>query len=296
MIVKFNEGKYDLNLLRAFKLRIEMLWFPLRRLFRAAKRDVKNLNILGGTLLVFLPLAGVLFYLAVKFELFLPEEAVQELLLIILGSFVLLAVRETLEFEKQRTVVLKKQEQAYYEARIEFRQYINEIRHYFKLKPRYDIFPYAKDYSESVKDCVSQIRESGDFGAEINDVSILAAATDRLKQFCIEFRAQVFRDGFEREKGEGLSAWLAALTDCLVDLRIELDKTPDKASTGHCVRVIYDMKNVLDCVRSPWRLTMDFKYTEKLKQKYERYKVQEEKSVSCVERSEVSLEINKTSY
>ncbi len=94
---------------KAICFQFQKLWFPSRRFLRAVKRCVMYLKDWLPVLAVFTPIAiGALFVLW-KANLISHSSAIVELVLLFLGSFMLLAIREIREKEIKRHQSLLRQ-------------------------------------------------------------------------------------------------------------------------------------------------------------------------------------------
>lgn len=100
---------YELPLLLACGYYCRRAWFPLRRLMRAIKRALLSLRGWASTLLVFVPVCIVVFATLIHAGYLTLQNAVVEFVLITLGSFLLLAIKELRDSEAKRGEVLRKQ-------------------------------------------------------------------------------------------------------------------------------------------------------------------------------------------
>lgn len=109
MRIRFEGDSYEMTMFRATLFHVQHAWFPIRRFLRAVKRAAKSLASWGSTLLLFIPIfVGVLSGL-VWWQLIKLPEAISEFCLLLLGSFLLLAIKEVRDREIRRHSILKKQ-------------------------------------------------------------------------------------------------------------------------------------------------------------------------------------------
>ncbi len=109
MKIRFENNSYELPFFRAISFHFQRAWFPARRLLRAVKRAVKSLASWGSTLLLFVPIFVVVLSGLVWWQFIKVPEAISEFCLLLLGSFLLLAIKEVRDREIRRHAVLKKQ-------------------------------------------------------------------------------------------------------------------------------------------------------------------------------------------
>lgn len=107
--VTYCMSSYELPLFRAFGFFCRKAWFPFRRLLRAIKRVFFSLIGWISTLVVFIPLCVAVFAFLIRCNFLVLNEAVIEFVSIILGSFVLLAIKELRDSEAKRREALRKQ-------------------------------------------------------------------------------------------------------------------------------------------------------------------------------------------
>lgn len=109
MRIRFENNSYEMTTACAILFYVQNAWFPARRFLRAIKRAVKSLASWGSTLLLFIPIfVGVLSGL-VWWRIIAVPEAISEFFLLLLGSFLLLAIKEVRDGEIRRHATLKKQ-------------------------------------------------------------------------------------------------------------------------------------------------------------------------------------------
>lgn len=102
MIVKYGHRRYEMTVGRAVSFKLQKLWFPWRRFLRAVKRCFLNLKGWAPVLAVFTPIAALVLLVLYRVGLISAGGAIVEFVLIFLGSFMLLAIREIREKEVAR--------------------------------------------------------------------------------------------------------------------------------------------------------------------------------------------------
>lgn len=118
MRLSFYSQTYETTLFQGIRLRLMMLWFPIRRLLRAIKRLAKRQIIWIVVLAIFIPTAGAMLYAICNA---FSEESrfvvVFEVASIVLSSVVLLQIQEAIQKETERNLQLKRQWSFYSEIK-----------------------------------------------------------------------------------------------------------------------------------------------------------------------------------
>lgn len=102
MIVKYDWRRYEMALGRAVSFEVQKTWFLRRRFLRAVKRCFLSLRGWLPVLAVFVPVVLLSLLLLFRFNLISAEDVIVELVLVLLGSFALLTIREFREQEMNR--------------------------------------------------------------------------------------------------------------------------------------------------------------------------------------------------
>lgn len=134
MQIKYNNSQYEMTLFDGIRFWAMAAWFPIRRLLRVGKRSVLYLRNWISTLIVFLPICLVAFHLLLRFGQFSrPEEANVELVIILLGSVGLLAIKEFRDSEVMRHQKLKQQWESYINCQYELTEHFmdSQVRQEF---------------------------------------------------------------------------------------------------------------------------------------------------------------------
>lgn len=117
-----------MTLFNGIKFRAVTLWFPLKRFARALKRMGLHTLSWVSTLVVFLPICLAVYYLLLRFHIFLrPEDAVIELVSILLGSVALLAIKEFHDSETIRRQKLQQQWGSYTNCQFKFAGALHDL-------------------------------------------------------------------------------------------------------------------------------------------------------------------------
>lgn len=109
--------KYELPLLCGMAFKIRQLWFPIRRARRATRRTVVELRGWLVTILVFIPIGAAILSAMVALGCMKPESAITEFVLMLLGSVLLLMIKETRDNAARRKAVLVEQWKHYVNCR-----------------------------------------------------------------------------------------------------------------------------------------------------------------------------------
>lgn len=117
MQVTYKGKKYELPLLRGIVFKIRQLWFPIRRMERAARRTVLELRGWLVTLLVFIPIGVAILSAMVALGCMELEAAITEFVLMLVGSVLLLMIKETRDNAARRKAVLVEQWKQYASCR-----------------------------------------------------------------------------------------------------------------------------------------------------------------------------------
>ena len=154
MKVAYRMSSYELPLFRAFGFFCLKAWFPIRRLARAIKRDVVFLAGWITTLLVFIPICIIVFAVLIFSGHLDFDGAIVELVSIILGSFLLLAIKELRDYEAKRRDILRKQWELYVIWRSELTYNLKTFFHHAGVEIKSFVF------LESTESWKSAFRES----------------------------------------------------------------------------------------------------------------------------------------
>lgn len=101
--------EYEMSFVHAIGLELHRAWFPLRRLLRAGKRALHRLSSWASTLLLFIPICLLVLAGLTYSGVLNIGDAVTEFASILLGSFLLLAIKEIRDSESDRGGILRQQ-------------------------------------------------------------------------------------------------------------------------------------------------------------------------------------------
>lgn len=107
MRVSFENARYELMLTDGLRFHVLLSWFPTRRFLRAAKRIIAYGVHWLPTISVFMPTCLLTYGVLCRMGLIRWDEIAVELVSIVMGSIVLLLVKETLDSEHRRRLILK---------------------------------------------------------------------------------------------------------------------------------------------------------------------------------------------
>ncbi len=105
--VSFENTGYELIFIDGLRFHILHFWFPMRRFLRAVKRIIAYGVRWLPTILVFMPTCLLTYGALSRVGLMRRDEITVELVSIVIGSIVLLLVKETLDSEHRRRLILK---------------------------------------------------------------------------------------------------------------------------------------------------------------------------------------------
>lgn len=117
MRVTCKGNRYELTLLSGMVFKLRQLWFPMRRIARAVRRTILELRGWLVTLLIFIPIGAVVLSAMVALGCLGPESAITEFVLMLLGSVLLLTIKETRDDAARRRAVLVEQWKHYASCR-----------------------------------------------------------------------------------------------------------------------------------------------------------------------------------
>lgn len=109
MRVSYNCEMFELTLPSYLRYRSHLLWFPIRRVGRCVKRNLKRLSFWVAPVLLFSAFSGFILLLLVSYNGLNGTEAINELIFILLSSVALLYIKDTFDFERSRKEILQLQ-------------------------------------------------------------------------------------------------------------------------------------------------------------------------------------------
>lgn len=128
MKISFEHTAYEMTLSDGIRFRIIAAWFPFRRLLRTIKRAFLYLKTWISTLVLFLPICLIVYYLLLRFHIFeRTGDAIVELVSILLGSVALLAIKEFRDSEVLRHWKLQQQWGSYTNCQYELTRALHNL-------------------------------------------------------------------------------------------------------------------------------------------------------------------------
>lgn len=265
MRIRFEGDSYEMTIFHGLLFHLQHAWFPVRRLLRAVKRSAKSLASWGSTLLLFIPIfVGVLSGL-VWMRFIKLSEAITEFCLLLLGSFLLLAIKEVRDREIRRHVILKKQWSFYSEWHQELLVSLLRLAKCMgiDISGRYDFLDSRGNIDAAINLAIAiepNISHCSDFLTRINE--IVSAIPNIAREF--EF---VDWDAF------GGSGYL------FQDIRSQIESFPPLGDSSFEIRVswlrglAFSVLQLLALIRRPWRYRNDVARRELLSRYVQKYGV-----------------------
>lgn len=260
MTLIWNREKYEMEMIPYIMFRWKRLGFKRMRLLRAIKRTALGLRGWGATLLVFIPIAVAVMMLAVIFGFVDCYGAIIELISIVLGSFLLLSIKESRDREDKRHSILLYQREYCNQLRSNLTVVFNSLMTDCGLHPvGWGIFDGAEPASFYV--C---------FSKELGDTSSRSPTACRkhlqeILKLVEDYRAEVLRTQFVDYEFPSDVSWTVPETEKLIHALLDedpeiivssvRDKLPDLATNLHYI---------IASIRRPWRYTRERDLKEKL--------------------------------
>lgn len=153
MRVTYKGNKYELPLLCGMVFKIRQLWFPIRRMERAARRTVLELRGWLVTLLVFIPIGATILSVMVALGCMELESAITEFVLMLVGSVLLLTIKETRDNAARRKAVLVEQWKHYANCRSSLNANLCKLFHALGLRvDRWDMLASRENLERTLSD------------------------------------------------------------------------------------------------------------------------------------------------
>lgn len=262
MRVKYKGYYYELPLFRAFGFYLRSAWFPFRRFVRAVKRTICSLGSWASTLAVFVPICVIIFSILLLNGMVSLDDAIVELVSIILGSFLLLAIKEIRDFEAKRRTILRRQWEYYDSWRYEFTDTLSDFFRHLGLI----IYGYA--FLNSVDDWEAAFQNS-----------VNSEPTAEYINGDIEHISEVVASIINTARQEGFIDWNVEQANRLVKeierFAVELAQNVQSGGSirreagllGECATAL------LGLVRRPWRYRNDMAHRELMERYLSQYGV-----------------------
>lgn len=153
MRVTYKGNRYGLPLLSGMAFKIRQLWFPMTRIARAIRRTVLELRGWLVTLLVFIPIGAAVLSAMVALGYLAPESAITEFVLMLLGSVLLLTIKETRDNAVWRRAVLVEQWKHYANCRSSLNANLCKLFHALGLRvDRWDMLASRENLERALSD------------------------------------------------------------------------------------------------------------------------------------------------
>lgn len=260
MQVKYKGNSYELTLFHAFGFHLKRAWFPLRRFGRAVKRTIYSLGSWISTLAVFVPICIIVFWVLLNKKVIGLNASIIELVSIILGSFLLLAIKEIRDSEAHRRTVLRKQWEYYDSWRYEFVYALKDFLQHLGLKiADYSFLNSLEEWEASFHDSAGVVPSPEcleDDIKVITDCIALVIKTARDEGF-VDWDVELANERAKRI--EQLANGLAR------DVRSGETVLDDADNLGKCATAL------LALVRRPWRYRNDMAHMELIERHLDQY-------------------------
>jgi hypothetical protein len=123
----FENNIYQLECGNYLKAKIRLLWFPLRRMLRRTRRCIAYLRYWIVLFIPFLIVSALLLFVFAEFGLIEVEDIPSFILSLILGTCLLLVIKDIWDRELKRHDALKKQFEMYSSSRYSADSYLQRI-------------------------------------------------------------------------------------------------------------------------------------------------------------------------
>lgn len=253
---KYEDVNYCVPILIAVKAKIMSFWFPLRRILRFGKRAQKATLPLLKSFIPFVIAMCLLFLLLCLIGLFSSHEAIKEIVLLILGSYLLLFIYEVFQNERRWRDRL---EQQFKNANYVKKEFLTSASNLGK------ILNFSDNFSDAYKDCPSF---SGVFKQEASQNTSTFLEEDHtanIGNIVMEFRT--IQSYCDMLTGLSLHGDLILEDDKWSDPIIELKKNAETAVIAiethsndfihHLEKVFHGMDNVVRPMNVQWHLQKD---------------------------------------
>ena len=226
-------------------------WFGRRRFLRAAKRCIFSLKGWGVTLFVFAPIALLVMWVSILFSLINWEGALFEILSISLGSFLLLAIKEVRDAEKNRHERLIYQ----YKYYSNFRSGITQATIELLRSLEYEGFGWeAYNNYDSLQCNLNRLDSMRVFNN--SNTAEVSSACDKISQLIQELRDTILRVAFVDFEASPNNSWRYEEANRLLVVIKAPDQTCDITATT-ITELIRNLFYITASLRRPWRYQID---------------------------------------
>lgn len=258
MKIKYEGQTYVLTFWHAVSVKIQKKWFSYRRFLRAIKRCCLNLKSWIPIFLVFTPVALIMLFVLWVLKLIDFQTIVLELAFFFLGSFLLLAIKETIDSEKKRHKALRNQWEFCSELHGRFGQSLKIIGGYFGLQidKWQSLYGYSEMTSQVENICVPTMLSEDDVNIICNEVTSIKEALALIRD---EMRYMNFVDCILADSG----SWLLSDTETEVnDFLRCVNKSEYEQANRIFKTLCFDCLRIVGDLRTPWRYEMDIAHKE----------------------------------
>lgn len=221
-----------MTITKALRFQTLRLWFPIRRAFRFLKRNMKEALSWIITSLIFLPLALAILYF---FNLIYANERLlipEQLIILILGSILIVSIKDLQDKENNRRSALNTQFRIYYNFKFSFEDTYKE----FILNDESCTVTQLKGPSEETTDIVSKIERLIPFA----NIFIQELEQNDLIDWNDYDSKQLYETHFK-----------------LLSLQNRLDSSDLNIPVSEIKGFLKDLKLLIEATRKPWNYPID---------------------------------------
>lgn len=253
MRVSYNYEMYELPFLCYLRYKSHLLWFPIRRIGRCVKRNLKRLSLWVAPLLLFSLFSGFVLFLLVKYNGLEGHEAFNELIFILLSSVALLYIKDTFDYERSRKKTLQLQLSVSYSVKYNFASSLTRLFQALEITDidawrMFDVPEYQCNYrvnwTPPINDSVC---------AEVK--SALTTIELGLKNLQNQLLTTTFVD-YKRGPWDG-----DQIIETLKDINHALLSLPT-FNSADLDKLCHDLRRIVDSLRRPWHYANDQKHHE----------------------------------
>lgn len=249
MIVEHNYKRYEMTFCGYMRFQGHRIWFILRRLARAAKRNYKRLALWIGPLLFFTIMSTCVLSLFAKTGVVTYGEAVFEYSSIALSSVALLYIKDTFDFERSRHGALKMQESICEDLKYEFSTSVSHLLHASGHDAQFLWEFFYKC------DCPDELPLQRSEEANV-DYAAVTVALGRLELSLQDLQRQALTGSFiDFHIGSRFSD-SSRITDTLREVR-EASVHPEKLDSDALRLLTRQLAQILHSIRRPWHYRND---------------------------------------
>ena len=257
MIIKWKQKKYCMTFGAGLRCRLMLTWYKRRRLFRFAKRIIRN-SMRWSLPFLFLVLSTSLCFYALYCMNFIDKSsAIVQSISIVLSSFLLIFIKDTLDAENSRRKNLRMQYGIYNKYRYQFAQSFMSLCDALGIqRPAWSAFSNNGFLGEEIV-----ILQTGDCNYPSNEsIDAFDALERNLKEFQLEIISVDLVDYELRQDSRLVSDALALIRSARVSSDVKLVQ-------GNARDLFCRLNQILASLRRPWKYKNDLD-RDKLVEKY----------------------------